>query len=78
MEVKEEREACQHFVQTSWSGKHNQTLSGSSRGKERRDEVGSGGKSISQSRKNSGYTYDYKKKHIIFNLFDPQFLFTSI
>lgn len=34
VEVGEEREACQHFVQTSWRGKHKQTASDSSRGSE--------------------------------------------
>lgn len=45
---------CSNFLE--W-----QTQPNTIRQKERRDEVGSGGKSISQSRKNSGYTYDYKK-----------------
>lgn len=35
-EVGEEREACQHFVRTSWRGKHKQTASESSRGREER------------------------------------------
>lgn len=34
VEVGEESEACQHFVQTSWRGKHKQTASDSSRGSE--------------------------------------------
>lgn len=38
-EVGEEREACQHFVRTSWRGKHKQTASESSRGREERGEV---------------------------------------
>lgn len=41
VEVGEEREACQHFVQTSWRGKHKQTASeqGAREGKEERGEV---------------------------------------
>lgn len=37
----EEREECQHFVQTSWRGKHKQTASelGAREGKEERGEV---------------------------------------
>lgn len=40
VEVGEEREARQHFVQTSWRGKHKQTASNSSRGSggEKREE----------------------------------------
>lgn len=40
VEVGEEREACQHFVGTSWRGKHKQTASDSLRGSQgRREEV---------------------------------------